>query len=330
MSYIDVHCHFIPPEYRKACEALRDSQPDEFPLLPAWSPEDHLDFMKQNNISKSIISISTPGPYIHYLGFEKALALTEHCNDYASELKIRHPDKFGFWASLPLPDVSASLQEIDRAERLGADGFVLMTNYAGHYLGDEKFNEVFQELNSRKATVFIHPTTPRVAHSKNGVESPTSAAPLAQKHPSPVFEFIFESARMVANLFLSGTMEKIPNVTFILPHFGGALPTIVSRLANFSVIISGLATLKEDEVLEVLRRQFYSDLAGFVFPNQFPGLSQGLEISAQRMVYGSDYPFTPPEAVERVSRQLDVGLRQHFSEAEVQAIYQANMASVLE
>ncbi|EEU42735.1 uncharacterized protein NECHADRAFT_84275 [Fusarium vanettenii 77-13-4] len=66
------------------------------------------------------------------------------------------------------------------------------------------------------------------------------------------------------------------------------------------------------------------------FAIQFAGLSQGLKMSAQRLVYGSNYPFTPPQAVERVTKQADAELRRCFSEAKVQGVCHANIASVLE
>jgi hypothetical protein len=53
--------------------------------------------------------------------------------------------------SLPLPDVDAALEEIAHANQaLHADGFVLMTNYDGVYLGDRRLEPV-EELNRRGA-----------------------------------------------------------------------------------------------------------------------------------------------------------------------------------
>jgi predicted TIM-barrel fold metal-dependent hydrolase len=52
----------------------------------------------------------------------------------------KFPDRFKFFASLPLPDVERSLKEIDRALGRGAVGFALMTNAQGYYMGDKRFD----------------------------------------------------------------------------------------------------------------------------------------------------------------------------------------------
>src|SRR5260370_27896485 len=84
-------------------------------------------------------------------------------NDYAASVVATHPSRFGMLASIPLgdPDPEAALPEIDRAaDELNADGFVLVTNYGGRYLGDPSFEPVFAALNQRQTTFFIHPENP--------------------------------------------------------------------------------------------------------------------------------------------------------------------------
>ncbi|MGQ4440942.1 hypothetical protein ACN6LI_006247 [Streptomyces violaceoruber] len=46
------------------------------------------------------------------------------------------PNRFGWFATLPMPDAAASAKEAERAlVRLGADGVTLLTNNQGIYLG---------------------------------------------------------------------------------------------------------------------------------------------------------------------------------------------------
>ena len=68
-------------------------------------------------------------------------------NHAGRDLVTANPGRFGFFASLRLPDVEAALREIAHAfDDLGVDGVVLETNINGEYLGSPKFAPVFSEL----------------------------------------------------------------------------------------------------------------------------------------------------------------------------------------
>lgn len=139
-SKIDVHVHFLPPAYRQACLDHGHANPDGMPYLPEWSEEAHLELMDKNGIQKAILSISTPGTHLVYNDSELAATVTRDCNSYAADLKKRMPERFGYWASLPIPDVDLCLEEIAKSAEEGCDGYALLTNGHGHYLGDPIFD----------------------------------------------------------------------------------------------------------------------------------------------------------------------------------------------
>ena len=232
---IDVHSHFLPPTYSALLASTNHSKPDGMPRIPPWSPTAHLEMMAAANVRKSILSISSPGTNLVAGDSELAAKTTRECNAYAAGLKREDPEKFGFWAALPLPDVEASLREMDRAVEEGADGFGLMTNYHGEYVGAPAFDRVFEKLNRLGATVFIHPTTPCMQYEGKVVQ----AKPLGDLLPAPTLEFFFDTARAVVNLFVSGTVDRCPNVAFIIPHVGGALPPLLTRFVTLSTLIPG-------------------------------------------------------------------------------------------
>jgi predicted TIM-barrel fold metal-dependent hydrolase len=158
MERIDTHAHFLPEFYHQAMIQDGHTTPDGMPAIPAWDEQSHVNFMNARGISKSYLSISSPG--VHFGDDAAAKKLTRDCNSHAAALSQRHAGKFGSFASLPLPDVNASLEEITYAlDELHADGFTLLTNYRGIYLGDERFERIYVELNRRHAKVFLHPTT---------------------------------------------------------------------------------------------------------------------------------------------------------------------------
>jgi 6-methylsalicylate decarboxylase len=274
-----------------------------------WSEESHLEMMKAFNVKKCYLSVSTPGVHLKQGEHELARKLARYVNDVAADLKKRRPDQFGFFASLPLADIEGCMQEIPRAlDELNADGFVVLTNFHGTYLGHKDFDALFDELNRRKAKVFIHPTTPCL-------HSGTKATPL--DFPRPMFEFLFDTARAVINLFLTGTIKRCPDITFLLSHCGGTFPPLINRFASAAPImkLGGAANeLSPAYVKARLNSQFYFDTAGWAFPEMAKGLLE--YITVDRMLYGSDFPYTPMGVVGALSEEHDIHLPKVFASEE--------------
>ena len=293
------------------------------PAIPEWSEEEHLALMDNLNIRKSILSISTPGTHLIHDNPELAKTVTRDCNAYAADLKKRHPDRFGYFASLPLPDVDLCLEEIDTSSKEGCDGFVMLTNGHGIYPGDTFLDAIFDELNRRKAILFFHPTT-SCCLSAPGAQ-PQPAVPLASKYPNPMLEFFFDTARTMTNLFLSGTIVRCPDIKFIFAHCGGAMPPLLSRFTGFSTLVPGpWQGTSEEEAKRILNSQIWFDTAGFAFPGQIRGLMEGGGVEIGRLVYGSDFPFTKAEGVEMLAGRMDKGVKGMLDEGEVEDLYYRN------
>ena len=125
---------------------------------PEWTPAHSIAAMDRNGIATAVTSMSAPG--LWFGNSDTTVQLARHCNEYAADLRRDHPGRFGMFASLPLPNIAASLREIEYSlDTLKADGIGLMTNCDGRYPGDAAFAPIFDELNRRKAVVYFHPTS---------------------------------------------------------------------------------------------------------------------------------------------------------------------------
>ncbi|KAK3337600.1 amidohydrolase [Cercophora scortea] len=319
MERIDVHCHAVAPGYRQYALDSGHEQPDGMPCLPAWSPESHIALMEKLNITKSILSITSPGTHLS-VDHDAAAAMTRQTNAELSAISRAYPSHFRFFASLPLPDVEASIAEIDHAlDDLGAVGFAVLSNANGVYLGDAVLDPVFAKLNARKAIVFIHPTTCNVLAGSSW----QAAKPLTN-YPRPMMEFMFDETRAIANLLLSGTVARYPDITFIMSHCGCALPSLVDRIGAFATLIGG-GESRSGEFRRLLRERFFFDLAGFPFPNQIHGLLRTLgDGGEERLMYGTDYPFTPEKVVVDLAGQLDQGCEELFDAEKRVQVYSSN------
>jgi predicted TIM-barrel fold metal-dependent hydrolase len=276
---LDVHAHYLPELYRDALRAAGHDQPDGFPYIPEWSAAEHVQVMDRLGIATSYLSVSSPG----VLGDAD---LARAVNEEGRRAVVDHPGRFGLLASLPLPDVDAALAEIVHAgERLDADGFVLLTNVDGTYVGDASFAPVLRELDRRRARVLLHPTSPACWER-------TSLG-----RPRPMLEFLFDTTRAVVDLLLDGTIAAHPDLALIVPHAGAVLPMVADRIRAFASLLA-----PDVDVLGDLGRLHY-DLAGYAVPRQLDAL---LTLAPRdHLHYGSDYPFTPEPVAAAAAGRID-------------------------
>jgi 6-methylsalicylate decarboxylase len=288
-SVVDVHAHFLTPGYVDAARQAGHQLPDGMPAWPSWSARDHLELMDRDGIARSLLSISSPG--VHFGDDRQARELARRTNEYGAQVVRENPGRFGLFAALPLPDVEGALAELDHAlGALRADGVAIETNAAGAYLGDPRWEQLWQELDRRGTVVFVHPTSPPDWRS------------VALGRPRPMIEFLFDSARTVTDLIFGGVFVRHPRIRFVFTHTGGVLPMLVDRIELFRRTFSPQGPDGLPSAGEQLRGLWF-DTAGTPVPQQLPALTA--VVGTERVLYGSDYCFTPPAAVAAQLASLD-------------------------
>ncbi|WP_188187100.1 amidohydrolase family protein [Nonomuraea sp. SYSU D8015] len=287
VTRVDVHHHIIPPFYRdllaKAGIAAAGGR-----ALPDWSPEAALELMDLLGTATAIVSVSTPGA-----GFltspDEAADLARRLNDFAASLAADHPGRFGYFATLPMPDTGASAAEARRAlDELEADGVVLLANNRGAYLGSEGQDELWQILDDRHAVVFIHPTD--------------LPGPAVDGIPPFAADFLLDTSRAAFLLVRNGIVRRYPNIRFILSHAGGFVPYASHRMAVAIEWETGRASL---DVLEDFRG-YYFDTALSSSPAALPTLLAFARPG--HVLFGSDWPFAPSSAGQYFADGLDTTL----------------------
>jgi predicted TIM-barrel fold metal-dependent hydrolase len=304
---IDVHAHFLPDVYAQALARAGLATLDGGFPVPKWSAAAAIEVMDRQEIATAMVSLSSPSS--HFLPPAERPALVRDVNDVGAELMRAHPGRFGYFATLPMPDVSASLAEIRRAfDGLGVDGVVLQTNTDGAYLGSPAFAPIFAELNRRKATLFLHPTSPACFEA------------LGLGRPAPLLEFPLDTTRTIVDLLYSRTLQTNPDIKVIVPHGGAALPALIARIAAFANLpFIEPRPASEAEVFETLARLYY-DVALSAHPVPFAALRRIAPIT--QILFGSDWPFTPEAGVARNIHQLTQA--NDLSEDEARAIARDN------
>jgi 6-methylsalicylate decarboxylase len=275
---IDVHHHILPPIYiqHMRAEIIAISDVDPAPLL-SWTPARALEQMDRYGIATAVTSLALPGVWLgNPLASRK---LTRACNEYGAQMVRDHPGRFGLLAALPLPDQDGSLAELAYAlDTLKADGICLLTSYGDRWPGDPAFSLVFEELNRRKAVVYIHPTVP------------TCCTNLIPGVPPAATEFLFDTTRAITSLLVNGTFSRFPDIRFMFAHSGGTMPVLARRINAFFERHKDLTAQVPNGVLYELKKLHY-DIANASNPSSLSALIN--LVPKSQILFGSDFPYVP-------------------------------------
>lgn len=295
MGTIDVHHHFIPQRFRERkfqqaklppCRKLipglyvivwfQNIEKARGLVLPQWSEEATLKILEDVGIRTAILSMGHPvHPYVQNPA--EVAPICREINEYTAKFRDRHPDKIGFFATLPsLSSTSDCLRVISHAfDTLHADGVVIFSCYNGAYLGHPLFRPFWEEMDRRGAAVLIHPGF----DGMRPIEEPLIAP--------PVIDWTHETTRTACHLIIGNVMRDFTRCKIILSHAGGSLPYVINRAANLCARLRIVDKTEEEFVEE--GRNFYCDVA---FSGHEPQLRLLKEFAKPgHVLYGSDFPW---------------------------------------
>jgi 6-methylsalicylate decarboxylase len=306
MLRIDTHHHAIPSFYR---DAMRKAGIDEGGgrAFPDWSPEGSLQTMAELGVGTAILSVSTPGTAF-LPNPADAAALARDLNDHLAGVVAAQPDRFGFFATVPMPHVECSVAEAVRSlDELHADGVVLLANAKGVYLGQDGQDDLFAALDARSAVAFIHPAD-LPGPAIDGI------LPFAT-------DFLLDTTRAAYLLVRNGIRRKYPNIRFVLSHAGGFVPYASHRMAVSILTDTGQSPLDS-----------LDDFAGFYFDTALSSSAAALPsllafAKPGHVTFGSDWPFAPVAAGKLFAAGLesypglDVGARAAIERTNALALF---------
>ena len=334
---IDVHHHFTPPEYQAYTAAHpgvggfgrggrgrgggggRGRGGALGSARAGWVLSEDMEDMDKNGTETAILSITTPGFWFGEV--EENRKVMRACNEFAAKLRADHPGRFGSFAALPMTDPDGALKEIEYSlDTLKADGIGLFTDYRDKWLGHESFDPIYQELNRRKAVIYVHPIEPDCCRN------------LVPDVGDTVVEYGADTTRTIANLILSGSTTKFPDITWIFSHGGGMMPYVIERFLSGTTaeLIPGVTTKGQGSnppakvpkgVLYELRKMYY-DTAQASNPVAMRALRTVVPVS--QIVFGTDYWY-------RTAEETGHGLTTNkvFSAQELRMINRGNVERIL-
>jgi predicted TIM-barrel fold metal-dependent hydrolase len=290
---IDVHSHDYPDSYLDACRredsgfthyirddgrliVLQDGAVALAAPQPMPPPEHRIQMMDEAGVDVQVLSVSAPN--VFRFPEEWRVPLTQDLNDQFSETAAASNGRLRAFASLPLPNVERSLEELDRALALpGVVGIVVCTTIDRHTLDEEQFQPLWEELSRRGTTVFVHPT---VACCTDG---------LREYALSLALDFLSETTNAIGRLVYSGTASRNPGIRWIFTHLGGTAPFLFLRYDNYYKQFPENREHIDRPPSEIMQAFYYDSCTMHI-----PALRCTIDtVGTSQLVFGSDYPHVP-------------------------------------
>jgi predicted TIM-barrel fold metal-dependent hydrolase len=274
---IDIHAHLWTDEYLDMLQAFGKEDTSAQRGKGAGLGDNEIaarfQMMQHAGIDRQILSSTPQSP--HFMKRDHAVKAARFINDQYADVVRRWPDRFDAFASIPLPHIRESLDEIARAlDDLGMAGVAVTTSVLGRSLTDPELAPVLAELDRRAAVLYTHPAGCG-AHS-----------PLIQQHymtwmvGAPI-----EDTIAVAQLIVHGVPSRYPRLRIVNSHLGGAIPMLLQRMDNqFSWEVPGAC-----EKPSIAARRMWYDSVSHAYG---PALRAAVEaLGADRILLGTDFPY---------------------------------------
>ena len=295
MRAIDVHAHLVPQSLWRAVEAgkewygYRHEAGQGLGVMVGngkrtafsspkvrFTTDERLKDMDAQGVDVQVLSIHTPF-FGYHLDPAQGRQLAREVNDEIAGLTRQSPQRFAGLATLPVQDVTAAIDELERAVTvLGLKGAELDTNVNGEQWDELKFRPFFKAAEAMGAVLFFHPQP-----QHNFLMERTPRDGLFNS-----LGVILDDAIVVAILISGGVLEACPDLRVCIAHGGGPACFAMGRLDR------GWHSRPEARRIPqppsaYQRRLYYDSVTGSEEALRFL-LDQ---VGADRVVLGSDWPF---------------------------------------
>jgi len=298
MRTIDIHAHLVPQALWRAADAGKEwygyrHEPGEglgvmvgggrrtsFSSPKArFTPEERLKDMDIQGVDVQVLSIHTPF-FGYHLDAAQGRELAREVNDEIAGLAREQPQRFAGLATLPVQDVKAAIDELERAVSvLGLKGAELDTMVNGEQWDEPKFLPLFKAAEALGAVLFFHPQPQDNFMLK-----------LTPRHGFfNSLGVIMEDALVVATLIFGGILEACPNLKACIAHGGGPACLAMGRLDRAWQTRPEARRHIKQPPSAYQSRLYYDSVTGNEAALRFL-LDQ---VGANRVVLGSDWPFVP-------------------------------------
>jgi predicted TIM-barrel fold metal-dependent hydrolase len=330
---IDIYNHVVPPAYleliqRHSKDAGIVKRMTNLRLL--WDLEARVEMLGKFPEVQQVLTLSLPPPEA-LGGPDESPGFARIANDGMARIVEQWPDRFpAFVAALPMNNVAAALEEMDRAiGQLGARGIQVTTNVLGRPLDHPDFYPVFERATQvHGVPVWMHPFRP--ASQPDYASEKKSEYEIWQ-----VLGWPYETSVAMARMVFSGLLQKLPELRVVTHHCGAMIPYFAGRADTlWAQLGSRSADANYEDVLKRMAKKpieyFRMFFADTVLGGSASALRCGLDFfGPDKIVFASDCPFDPeggPMYIREGIRSIE---SLELSDADRQKIYLVNALKLL-
>jgi predicted TIM-barrel fold metal-dependent hydrolase len=242
MTMIDMHTHWRPAEVADALrartreprilrkdgsEVLKAPRMGETPLDEAFDNIDfHLARMDRQGVETSVLSLLGSFCWVESQPLDVSGPLCRTVNDALSEICRKYPGRFAAFAALPLTDMSAAADELERALGLpGIIGAQLPGNYFLTRKDAEGVRPLFEVADRERAVLFVH-HGPRPGDAFPKVSAEADNA----RRRNGTLDMQASLSSVMVTLCLTDLLASYPDAAVVVHNLGGNIPYEVERM----------------------------------------------------------------------------------------------------
>ena len=274
---IDMHAHVFAVN---ALSRLRKLYGDHVPRLTLNQPEFYdakrrIAMMDENGVDIQVLSV-TPGNFCYAEPPKAGIAISQAQNDAIYKMIADNPSRFIGSATVPLQNVEAAQQELERAVKdLSFTSVEIGTNVNGMNLDSPTLEPFYSTAEALGVPIIVHPI------------NNAGADRMTHYYLGNIVGNPMETTLAIGNVIFGGVLEKHRGLRFCWAHGGGFFPYQIGRFDHGYEVREEARVNIEKPPSEYLDSMYYDTITHGEAALSFLVKRMG----ADRVLFGTDFPW---------------------------------------